>query len=95
VHLVQLVVPRAPDEGLVKGVVRVEEDMHLVVARRARHQLAELPEVGHLDVAHQRHGEPHSERLERLAHLVRVEELLTRQLRHHGAAPRRDRDEAL
>ena len=42
-----------------------------------------------------RHRQPHGHHLERLTHLVRLDELLVRERADDGAPPRSDRDEAL
>ena len=60
-----------------------------------RHLVDRSLERAHVLGRELRHGEPHGHRLERLAHLVRLDELVARERADDGASPRPDRHEAL
>ena len=86
VHLVQFAVARRADEDVMESGVRLEEGVDLVALRVRDHLLVEISEAGDVRLLEPGHGEADRERLERLAHLVGLDELIGRQLRDDGAA---------
>src|SRR5581483_279140 len=83
------------DEVGVEGRVRLEEALDLAAVRELLHRGDELVEAGEVLRPEARRREPYGEHLERLAHLVGLEELLLRQRADDRAAPRPDVHEPL
>ena len=83
--------PRHPDEERVELRVQGEELVDPVALDGLGLALDQLVEVRQVLVGHQRDGEPDGERLQRLAHLVGLEELVVAERRDHRAAPRAHR----
>ena len=95
VHVLEGRVSRRPDEKLVELAVEREEVVDPVVVDGLGLPLHEMVQVRDVLVREERHGEADRERLERLAHLIGLEELPGAERRDDRAAARADRHEPL
>ena len=93
VELLQLPVARRLEQAAVEGDVRLEELGDLVPLGVPRHRLVQALQLLEVLFAEPWYGQPHGHHLERLAHLVQLEELLPRKRADDGAASRPDGDE--
>jgi len=77
----------------VKGGVGLEEPGHLALPGVLLHRGDQALEPVEVRCVESRDGQPHGHHLERLTHLVGLEELLLGERADDGTAPRPDRDE--
>ena len=87
--------PEAVEEALVELGVRVEEALDVVRVGELGHLLDEALHGVEVHLRELRHGQADRHHLERLANLVRLDELVAREGADDGAAARADGHEAL
>ena len=76
------------EEDEVESGVRLEESLHVSGSAAGGHLVDRALQRSDVVGRELRHGEAHRHRLQRLAHLVRLDELVARQRAHDGASAR-------